>query len=420
MGRHHVGGHARFGRLRTGAALRALWVGAVTLIVLCAGVTVPALARGGRTSETPRHVKWASLSQQGRQLEWQVQFHTALSLTALKGQRRTLCLLIEWPKNDQLRGELCAKAGHGKHFRRLVYRQIKHGKAQAGHDVQGTFTKPNARELQMRFLPSAVGLSYWRLRWQVIDTVPGPGCTRLPGGPPGCASLYPSRGQLLRLHIPKLVGCVPSGPSLVFAGPSDRHDIALTFDDGPWPDPPSIDFVRVLHRYHAVGTFFEIGDQISEYDPSGSVERQMLADGDMIGDHTWTHPNMTQLSASQQQSELMQTVQAIQQKTGFRTCLWRPPYEAFDSQVDNLARSLGLLTINYDVDTEDWQEPGTATIYQRAVSGAHNGAIILQHFGGGPRYETLDALPHEITTLRHEGYRFVTIPQMLGLRLIYK
>ncbi len=75
---------------------------------------------------------------------------------------------------------------------------------------------------------------------------------------------------------------------------------------------------------------------------------------------------------------------AIQRKTGFRTCLWRPPYEAYDSQVDDLARSLGLLTINYDVDTQDYKLPGTAAIYQRAVSGAHNGAIILQHFGGGP------------------------------------
>jgi peptidoglycan/xylan/chitin deacetylase (PgdA/CDA1 family) len=146
----------------------------------------------------------------------------------------------------------------------------------------------------------------------------------------------------------------------------------------------------------------------------------MLADGDMIGDHTWTHPDMTRLSASAQRSQLVQTMQAIQQKTGFRTCIWRPPYGAFNAPLVSLARSLGLITIQWDVDTVDWSLPGTPTIYQRAVSGAHNGAIILQHFGGGPRYQTLAAVPHEITTLRREGYRFVTIPQMLGLRLIYK
>jgi peptidoglycan/xylan/chitin deacetylase (PgdA/CDA1 family) len=422
MGRHYggAGRRARLGLPRRGVALKALRVITVAAVVLGTGMAVPALARGGRASEHPIQVRWASLSQQGQQLEWQVQFHSSLSLTALKRQHRTLCLLIEWPQHDRLRGELCAKPAHGKRPRSLVYRQIKRGEAQAGHPIPSTISKPNTRELQMWFLPSEVGLHYWRLRWQVINTVAGPGCTRLPGGPAGCISLYPARGQLLRLHIPRLAGCVPSGSSLVFSGPSDRHDIALTFDDGPWPDPPSIDFVRVLHRYHVPATFFEIGDQISQYDPTGSVERQMLADGDIIGDHTWTHPNMTQLSPSEQRSELLQTVQAIQQKTGFRTCLWRPPYEAFDSQVDGLARSLGLMTINYDVDTRDWTLPGTATIYQRAVSGAHNGAIILQHFGGGPRYETLAALPQEIKTLRRERYKFVTIPQMLGLRLIYK
>ncbi len=395
---------------------------AVCGVAISAGAAVPALAHPGasRPAEPPLHVKWSSLSQQGRQLEWQVQFKYSLSLPTFKRQRRTLCLLIAWPKHDQLRGELCVKAGKGKHFRRLVYRQIKGGRAEPGHDIPGSMTKPNARELQIRFLPSPVGLSYRRLRWQVINTVPGRGCTRLPSSPPGCVSLYPARAQLLRLHTPRLVGCVPSGSSLVFSGPSNQHDIALTFDDGPWPDPPSIDFVHVLARYHVPATFFEIGDQISEYDHTGSVERKMLADGDMIGDHTWTHPVMTGLSASEQRSQLEMTLHAIQRQTGFRTCIWRPPYEAFDSQVDSVARSLGLITVNYDVDTRDWTLPGTATIYQRAVSGAHNGAIILQHFGGGPRYETLAAIPHEITTLRREGYHFVTIPQMLGLRLIYK
>jgi peptidoglycan-N-acetylglucosamine deacetylase len=432
-----VDGPARFG-LRHRRAWLAFTGIAACGAVLSAGAAVPALAHSGavhhrrrkhalggthtspRPSEKPIQVKWASLSQHGRQLEWKVQFRYPISLTKLKRQQRTLCLLIAWPHHDQLRGELCAKPAKGKHFRRLVYRRIKAGRAHDGHTIHGRITKPNARELQAWFLPSQIGLHYTRLRWQVINGVPGPGCTRLPGAPAGCISLYPRPAKLLRLHTPKLVGCVASGSSLVFGGSSRRHDIALTFDDGPWSEPPSIDFVRLLHRYHVPATFFEIGNQISSYDPTGSVERQMLADGDIIGDHTWTHPDMTTLSAAQQSSELELTRRAIQSKTGFRTCIWRPPYGAENSQVVSLARSLGLITIQWDVDTVDWSTPGTATIYQRAVSGAHNGAIILQHFGGGPRYETLDALPEEITTLRRRGYRFVTIPQMLGLRLIYK
>jgi peptidoglycan/xylan/chitin deacetylase (PgdA/CDA1 family) len=360
------------------------------------------------------------LTQEGKRLDWSVELTTSLSLLGMKHERRNLCLLIEWPANGQLRGELCAKAGTGKHFRKLVYRKVTDGHLGGRHIISASIKKPTSNQLEASFLPSAIGLHYWRVRWQVITAVPGPGCTGQPSAPSRCRSLYPHHGRILRMHIPRLVGCVARGSSLVFSGPSRRHDIALTFDDGPWPDPPSIDFVRALERYHVPATFFEIGEQISQYDPSGSVERRMLAEGDMIGDHTWSHPNMTGLSPSEQRSQLEMTLQAIQRQTGFRTCIWRPPYGASNSQVVSLARSLGLITIQWDVDTVDWSQPGTATIYQRAVSGAHNGAIILQHFGGGPRYQTLAAVPQEIRTLRRRGYHFVTIPQMLGLRLIYK
>ena len=82
--------------------------------------------------------------------------------------------------------------------------------------------------------------------------------------------------------------------------------------------------------------------------------------------------------------------------------------------------ALGFTTIQWDVDTVDWSRPGTATIERRAIGGAHPGAIILQHDGGGDRSETLAALPDEITTLEREGYHFVTVTQLLGQKLIYK
>ena len=302
---------------------------------------------------------------------------------------------------------------------RLVYRSAKATKP-GWQIISATVKRPTSSQLIATFLPSEAHIAYQPLHWQVLSSVAPPACTPTTHNPNLCANVYPAKPRTAKLHNPIPVGCAPSGPSLVFSGPSNKHDIALTFDDGPWNDPPTIDFLKVLEHYHVPATFFEIGDQIGTYDPTGSLERRMLADGDMIGDHTWTHPDMTQLSPSQQRSELQLTINAIQQKTGFRTCLWRPPYEAFDSQVDSLARSMGLLTINYDVDTQDWTLPGSTVIYQRAVNGARNGAIILQHFGGGPRQETLAALPHEITTLKARGYHFVTITQMLGLKLIYK
>lgn len=223
-----------------------------------------------------------------------------------------------------------------------------------------------------------------------------------------------------RHHTPKLIGCRPGRRSEVFQGSTTKHEIALTFDDGPWPTPPTSAFVRLLAREHVPATFFEIGEQIPEFDSNGAVERLMLADGDMIGNHTWNHPEMTHLSSSAQRTELERTNEAIRKRTGFTPCLWRPPYGDVNRRLVSLARKLGLVTVMWDVDPTDWGLPGTQAIYQRVVSAAHNGAIVLQHFGGGPRYETLAALPKEISTLRARGYRFVTVAQLLGLKLIYR
>ena len=146
----------------------------------------------------------------------------------------------------------------------------------------------------------------------------------------------------------------------------------------------------------------------------------MLADGDMIGEHSWTHPSMTRLSPAAQRAELERGIAAIRQRTGFTPCLWRPPYGDVNLPLVSLARSLGMLTIMWDVDPNDWRLPGADVIYHRVLSAAHNGAIVIQHFGGGPRSQTLRALPREVATLRSEGYRFVTVTQLLGLRLIYR
>jgi len=340
---------------------------------------------------------------------------------ALEKDGRTLCLLFERASNGTVAGEACL-TGPAPRARapRLIYRSITAKGPGAPTVIAASVGRSSTSNLTARFLPSAVGHSYDPLRWQVISSLRPPACTPAKPDRVGCYTLYPARPTLLTLHVPLPVGCVPAGSSLVFNGSRNVHDIALTFDDGPWPNPPTSQFLDVLERYHVPATFFEIGEQIGPYDPGGALERRMLADGDMIGNHTWTHPDMRGLSASAQQQQLQQTSGAIRAASGFEPCLWRPPYGAFNSGVVSLARSLGLITVNWDVDTVDWSTPGTATIYQRAVGGARNGSIILQHFGGGPRYQTLAALPQEISTLKARGYKFVTVTDMLGLRLVYK
>ena len=85
-----------------------------------------------------------------------------------------------------------------------------------------------------------------------------------------------------------------------------------------------------------------------------------------------------------------------------------------------MARSLGFATIQWDIDPRDWALPGANAIIDNVVANAHHGAIVEEHFGGGPRYEALDALPREIAELRPKGYQLVTLTQVLGYSLVYR
>jgi peptidoglycan/xylan/chitin deacetylase (PgdA/CDA1 family) len=267
------------------------------------------------------------------------------------------------------------------------------------HPVAATVNRPEKSSLRASFLPSAIGIGYARWRWQVQSS----------------AGAFPGRPQPLRLHKPRLVGCAATGPPFVSSGPTTGRMIALTFDDGPWYDTPQ--FLGVLEREHVVATFFQIGRQIAQY---GSVDRRMLRDGDMIGDHTWNHVNVSG-DGSFAASEISQAASAIRRATGgFRPCLFRAPGGAVSPALISDARRMGFTTIQWDVDPRDWSLPGAAAIYGNVVANAHPGAIVIQHDGGGNRSETLAALPREIDTLRRKGYHFVTVAQMLGYRLLYK
>jgi peptidoglycan/xylan/chitin deacetylase (PgdA/CDA1 family) len=400
---------------------RAIVLGALLLALGVAPTGVGVETAGAAAHHRhPLRVRSSSLAQNGRQMIWRLQMSSPFSPGGLAKDGRTLCLLRERVGTGSAAGSLCIYGPKpGEKSPRLFYSRVTPGGLSPGRRIAATIARSSARDLTATFLPNEIGTQYVPIRWQVISTLKGAACVPKPGQT-RCFDLLPAKPALFRLHVPQVVGCVPSGSSLIYSGPSNPHQLALTFDDGPWNAPPMADWVNLFAREHVPVTFFEIGDQISEFDPTGSVERQALADGDIIGDHTWTHPDMTKLSTSQQSSQLELTAGAIKRATGFSTCIWRPPYGSVNSEVVSLARSLGLITIQWDVDTVDWSLPGTGTIYQRAVDGAHNGAIILQHFGGGPRYETYAAVQQEIPKLRSEGYQFVTIPQLLGLRLIYR
>ena len=207
-------------------------------------------------------------------------------------------------------------------------------------------------------------------------------------------------------------------------GAANPRLIALTFDDGPdatWT--PRI--LSVLKQKQAPATFFQIGENALEHP---EIVRRIVADGHEIGNHSYTHPNMAEVSPLGTMLELNATQRLIEAYTGRSTRLFRAPYfgDAEPTTDDELqpamlAQQSGYTIVGLHVDPGDWQTPGAQAIVTRTLAQVHaatperSGNIILLHDGGGTRAQTVAALPQIIDRLRAEGYTFVTVSSLAGL-----
>ncbi len=201
--------------------------------------------------------------------------------------------------------------------------------------------------------------------------------------------------------------------------------VALTFDDGPDPKwTPAI--LSVLEKYHVPATFFIIGE--NGVGNRGLLQR-MVADGDEIGNHSYTHPNMADESRTGVSLELNATQRLIEAYTGRSTRLFRAPYfgDAEPTTPDELGPALqaqqrGYTVVGLHVDPSDWKRPGVPYIVTSTIDEVTGGTpdrsanIVLLHDGGGDRQQTLDALPGIIEGLQKAGYRFVPVSTLAGLR----
>jgi peptidoglycan/xylan/chitin deacetylase (PgdA/CDA1 family) len=194
----------------------------------------------------------------------------------------------------------------------------------------------------------------------------------------------------------------------VTSGGGEGHELALTFDDGPGPYTQQL--VSVLNRLHVHATFFAIGEEERYFSAGTALE---LRSGDVVGDHTETHPMMASLSAHEQREELVEQIARIELLGGPRPRLFRPPYGSFNATTFHILHQLHLLMVLWSTDTSDYTLPGVPTIVQSALAGAHPGAIILMHDAGGDRSETIAALPAIVKGLRKKGLEPVTIPRLM-------
>jgi peptidoglycan/xylan/chitin deacetylase (PgdA/CDA1 family) len=160
----------------------------------------------------------------------------------------------------------------------------------------------------------------------------------------------------------------------VYCAAARGRSFALTFDDGPSPYTGQI--VRVLRRFHARATFFDIGSRVSLW-PAGARASTTVGE---IGNHTWSHPHLLALSPGDTRRELVWTQHAIVGALGTVPRLFRPPYDEANAADDLLARRLDLLDVRWNADSGDSRVGATPrSVRHAALSGLRPGAIILLH-----------------------------------------
>jgi len=185
-----------------------------------------------------------------------------------------------------------------------------------------------------------------------------------------------------------------------------RRAVALTFDDGPWPDSTA-KVLAILAKAHVKATFFLVGRQVRRHPEL--VGRQVRA-GMTLGSHSFNHPQpFGQLADATIGQEMDQGVAALAE-LGVRTRLFRPPGGAIPPAVVSAARARGLRTVVWTVDPTDWRRGVTPDqIVRRVLGSAEPGSIVLLHDGGGDRSATVAALPRIIDGLKRRKLALVTL-----------
>ncbi|QUH24572.1 LysM peptidoglycan-binding domain-containing protein [Serpentinicella alkaliphila] len=234
-------------------------------------------------------------------------------------------------------------------------------------------------------------------------------------------------GQVL--NIPnKVVSQPPSSPqhsvsqlarmypdTLFMKGTGNGNKIALTFDDGPNPTytPQLLD---VLKRHNVPATFFVMGSRVERHP---AIAQRIVNEGHVIANHTWIHPNLRNVSQSQLVTEMTETENIIQKVTGVRTALMRPPYGGINQQALEGLRDLNYKVIHWSIDSVDWRDQEVDTILINSLSPILGNDIILFHDAGGDeqtRGATVEGIEEIIITLRSQGYEFVTVDNLLGVK----
>lgn len=193
---------------------------------------------------------------------------------------------------------------------------------------------------------------------------------------------------------------------------AQKKPIALTFDDGPWPNTTS-QILATLKKQKVKATFFVIGKHVKLYP---KLIKQVVAEGHALGNHTWSHEYGYYSEATAAQ-ELDETAKLVYKTTGVKTALFRPPGGILNNGLVSTAQEKKYAVVMWSVDSKDWRYRGntSSSLVESVLKEAKPGGIVLMHDGGGDRTTTIQALPQIIAQLKKQGYTFVTVPELMEM-----
>lgn len=209
-------------------------------------------------------------------------------------------------------------------------------------------------------------------------------------------SLIPTSGTAAKKELP--IYCVQT----------EEAKIALTFD-AAWGNQDTQKIMEILKKHDIKVTFFMTGGWVDSYPDD---VKMIYEEGHDLGNHSQNHKNMSQLSDSEKETELMSVHDKVKALTGYDMFLFRPPYGDYDNAVVSTAKKCGYYTIQWDVDSLDWKDYGVESILKTVTQNGHlgNGSIILCHNGAKYTAEALDTM---ITTLKDAGFTFVPLSELI-------
>ena len=194
----------------------------------------------------------------------------------------------------------------------------------------------------------------------------------------------------------------------LWRGSREHGSVALTFDDGP--DESTAELLDLLRAEGVKATFFCIGEQMARHP---ELVRRIHAEGHLLGNHTYSHPNLLTLSPQATEEQLRRTQSLFAELIpGFVPQFWRPPFGYRAPWTYSVAQKLGLQAALWSINPRDFQDPGVEVIVSRTMELLQPGVIILLHDGIGRRPQTVEAVRQLIPQIRARHYEFVRLDQL--------